>query len=85
MNFEQIIKEEWEKEFSEQEDLCSYEGSIFDIYEELVNKICIRVWNSAIELVAEEADVEDYYGTNVPDRNSILKLKIDGKTNTTEV
>lgn len=84
MNFKQIIKEEWEKEFCKGE-IDIYDDSLFTMYESMVENICIRVWNSAIELAAEEADVEDYYGTNVPDRNSILKLKIDGKTNTTEV
>ncbi len=84
MDFKQIIKQEWEKEFPNVE--YSYEESLTFALDSLLTNICVRVWNSALDLAAEEADVEDYYGTNMPDRNSILKLKINAKgTDTTEV
>ena len=84
MNFKEIIKQEWEKEFPNVE--YSYEESLTFAISSLLTNICVRVWNSALELAAEEVDVEDYYETNVPDRNSILKFKIDEQgTDTTEV
>lgn len=88
MNFKEIIKQEWEKEYlsAEGQEPYEIEDSIFSIYHELVERICVRVWNQALELAAEEVDVEDYYGTNVPDRQSIRKLKINEQgTDTTEV
>ena len=84
MNFKEIIKQEREKEFPNVE--YSYEESLTFAISSLLTNICVWVWNSALELAAEEVDVEDYYETNVPDRNSILKFKIDEQgTDTTEV
>lgn len=88
MNIKEIIKQEWEKEFplGVDDQPPVFGNSIFTMYESMVERICIKVWNSALELAAEEVEVEDYYGTNVPDRNSILKFKIDEQgTDTTEV
>lgn len=91
MNFKEIIKQEWEKEFPEAAELCTYENSLAVIYEQMVERICVKVWNQALELAAEEAewgcfDVEDGGCVEDVDKQSILKLKINEQgTDTTEV
>lgn len=81
MNFNQIIEEAWEKEFRLSE-VDNYEDSLFTIYEPMVKRICVKVWNEALELVAEEVTTKDlstspYESYYVVDKESILKLKID--------
>lgn len=90
MNFNQIIKEEWQQEFLDSlgQEPLNIENSIFIIYEDLVKRICTRVWNSALELAAEEVEVicDSSETFQAIDINSILKLKIDEQgTDTTEV
>lgn len=107
MNFNQIIKEEWEKEFPYQgiqgspEEPETYEHvfeeSIFyNSYQALIERICVRVWNSALELAADAAETEHSFEQveDFPDaefvvfvnKNSILNLKLDEQgTDTTEV
>lgn len=93
MNFNQIIKQEWEKEFPLGVDNQPpvFGNSIFTMYEPMVERICIRVWNQALELAAEEAewgcfDVEDGGCVEEVDKQSILNLKLDEQgTDTTEV
>lgn len=55
MNFKEIIKHEWEKEFGE-----GYEESIFLMYEQMVEKVCVKVWNSALDYVADRALIEEH-------------------------
>lgn len=76
MNFKEIIKQEWEEEFpNDLGEPVNIEDSIFDIYQELVERICAKVWNSAIETAAHDV-------SNEP----IIRLKIDEQgTDTTEV
>lgn len=95
MNFNQIIKEEWEKEFPEAKGL--YETCIFNMcYSSLVERICVKVWNSALELAADSAETEHSFEQveDFPDaefvvfvnKDSILNLKLDEqRTNTPEV
>lgn len=90
MNFKEIIKQEWEAEFPES--VGHFNTSIFStVYEDLIERICIKVWNQALDLAAEEAewgcfDVEDGGCVEEVDKQSILKLKIDEQgTDTTEV
>lgn len=86
MNFKEIIKQEWEKEFPNVE--YSYEESLTFALDSLLTNICVRVWNSALDLALEEVEIEcdsseTFQRINV---HSILKLKIDEQgTNTTEV
>ncbi len=86
-NFEQIIKEEWEKEFPYDGEITSrFDESIFyNVYNSLVEKITTRVWNQAIETCADNADADYTEHSNGIDdpfievyviRDSILKLKI---------
>jgi len=57
-NFDQIIKEEWEKEFSfEGIDETDYESSLFSTYKDLVKRISIRVWNEAIDTALDNVEV----------------------------
>ena len=96
MNFKEIIKQEWEAEFPEAAALCTYENSLVTIYEQMVEKVCIKVWNSALELAADAAETEHSFEQveDFPDaefvvfvnKDSILKLKInEQRTDTTEV
>lgn len=90
MNFKEIIKQEWEKEFplgvDDQPPL--FGNSIFTMYEPMVERICIRVWNSALDLAADKAEInyKDKSLETFVDIESILKLKINEQgTDTTEV
>lgn len=105
MNFNQIIKEEWEKEFPHIEEpgqldeyvVPVFEESIFySVFKPLVEKICVKVWNSALELAADSAETEHSFEQveDFPDaefvvfvnKDSILNLKLDEQgTDTTEV
>ena len=91
MNFKEIIKQEWEAEFPDAAILCTYENSLAVIYEQMVERICVRVWNEALEQAAEKAEwgcFDDGDGgyTEEIDKQSILKLKINEQgTDTTEV
>lgn len=86
-NFKEIIKEEWEREFPNNE--CPYEDSLFLLYKEMVEKVCTRVHNAAIELAAEKAVTcfgDDTTEHIVVNQDSILKLIINEEgTDTTEV
>ena len=76
MNFKEIIKQEWEKEFG------TMESS--PIAMSIQERICARVWNSALELAAEEAttdtELDECDGQSfeqyVVDKYSILKHKV---------
>lgn len=86
MNFKEIIKQEWEKEFPEAKGL--YETCIFNMcYSSLVERICIRVWNETLIKVQDDIcpkvqsseDYEQFY-------DDVEKLKINEQgTDTTEV
>lgn len=67
MNFKEVIKQEWEKEYADslEQEPYNIEDSIFSIYHELVERICVRVWNQAIERAAH--DISD---------QPIIRLKI---------
>lgn len=85
----EIIKKEWEKEFPyDGESASLFDESIFyHVYGSLIEKICVKVWNEAIETAADNADA-DYTllesfdritGKNIEVyviKDSILKLKI---------
>lgn len=86
MNFKEIIKEEWEKEYplAEGQEPYNFEDSLFSIYHELVERICVRIHNNAIDIAADnaEADVNivsaetgDYSEVYVL-KESILKHKL---------
>lgn len=82
MNFEHIIKQEWEKEFplGVDEQPAVFGMSVFEsVYQNMVEKICARVWNSALELAAENVEVicDSSETFQAIDTNSILKLKIN--------
>lgn len=87
MNFKEIIKQEWEKEFPEAAELCTYENSLAIIYEQMIEKICVRVWNQAIDKASDT--LYDYQtGTELEEAPlyAINKLKINEQgTNTTEI
>lgn len=96
MNFKGIIKQEWEKEFpNDLGEPIEIEDSIFFIYQELVERICVKVWNEAtiqstqnVKMIYGEVDVEGIRHSEPVDidYSSILKLLIDEQgTNTTEV
>lgn len=53
MNFRQLIQEEWEKQVSSFK-YETYQDSPFAIHTRLVEQICVRVWNLAIQTAAEE-------------------------------
>lgn len=77
--FKEIIKQEWEAEFpNDLGEPIEIEDSIFSIYQELVERLCIKVWNSALELAAEEVEVicDSSETFQAIDRNSILKFKL---------
>jgi len=79
-NFDQIIKEEWEKEFSfEGIDETDYESSLFSTYKDLVKRISIRVWNEAIDTALDNVEVitDSSETFQSIDDNSVLKFKID--------
>ncbi len=85
MNFKEIIKQEWEKEFPNNE--CPYEDSLFLQYGKMVDRICVRVHNAAIQSCIENIELEGDEGDEVwINKDSILKLKINEQgTDTTEV
>jgi len=60
MNFKEIIKQEWEQEYplAEGQEPYNFEDSLFSIYHELVEKICVRVHNNAIEVAADNAEAD---------------------------
>lgn len=60
MNFKEIIKQEWEKEFPEAAELCTYENSLAVIYEQMIERICIKVWNKSLEQAAEQALIAEH-------------------------
>lgn len=65
MNFKEIIKQEWEAEFpdleSPYENKTPFEESIFNAtFKTLVERICARVWNSALDYVADRALIEEH-------------------------
>lgn len=80
----EIIKQEWEAEFPEAAALCIYENSLAVIYEQMIEKVCIKVWNSALELAADRAttdtELDECDGQSfeqyVVDKYSILKHKV---------
>ena len=84
MDFKQIIKEEWEKEygFAEEQEPYEFDRSLFSVYHELVERICIRVWNSAIETAENNAMIEEHvleeYNQNTGDINTISKEVYSG-------
>lgn len=86
MNFKEIIKEEWERDFHKCE-VDNYNDSLFTMYEEMVKRICVRVHNAAIQSCIENIELEGDEGDEVwIDKDSILKLKINEQgTDTTEV
>lgn len=88
MNFKEIIKQEWEKEFPEAAELCTYENSLAIIYELMIEKICVKVWNQALDIALDNVEVicDSSETFQSIDQQSILKLLIDEQgTNTTEV
>lgn len=56
MNFKEIIKQEWEEEFPNNE--SPYENSLFLQYEQMVERICIKIWNSALDTAADNAEAD---------------------------
>lgn len=83
MRFREILKQEWAKEFDLQVE--QYEGSILQAYHSLLEKVCVRVWNQAIDTAANnaEADYTILQGNITSDlvecyvlKNSILKFKL---------
>lgn len=87
MHFQDIIKQEWEKEFPSIEEPGqldeyvpnTYEESIFcTVFEPLIKKICVKVWNHAIETCVDNVEVicdsSDVFLTI--DKQSVLKLKL---------
>lgn len=61
MDFKQIIKQEWEKEFplGVDEQPAIFGKSIFEsVYQNMVERICIQVWNNALEVAADNADAD---------------------------
>lgn len=89
MNFNQIIKQEWKKEFPDALGEDYFNSSIFNIvYGEIIERVCVKVWNQAIETCANNVEVicdsSDIF--QAIDKQSILKLKInEQRTDTTEV
>ena len=61
-SFKETIKQEWEKEYqtSLEQEPYNIEDSIFSIYHELVERICVKVWNSALDYVADRALIEEH-------------------------
>lgn len=90
MNFKEIIKQEWEKEFKnssddsfDNEEPFEFENSIFQIYNSMVERICVKIWNQA---VVHSAATGYNFGNGVETEQAILKLLIDEQgTNTAEV
>lgn len=62
IKFKEIIKQEWEKEYllAEGQEPYELEDSIFSIYYELVERICVKVWNEAMDYVADRALIEEH-------------------------
>lgn len=85
MNFKEIIKQEWEAEFPHSE--YFYEHSLFITYEQMVEKVCTRVWNEAIQSCIENVHLEtDGFDEVFINKESLTSLKINGQgTDTTEV
>lgn len=88
MNFKEIIKQEWEEEFNPGEyeepvEPYGFESSIFQMYNSMVERICIKVWNQAVE---DCAATGYNFGNGVETEQAIFKLLIDEQgTNTTEI
>lgn len=60
MNFKEIIKQEWEKEFPLGVDNQPpvFGNSIFTMYEPMVERICVKIWNEALEVAADNAEAD---------------------------
>lgn len=56
MNFKEIIKKEWEKEFPNIE--YSYEESLTFALNSMIERICTRVWNQALDVAADNAEAD---------------------------
>jgi len=58
----EIIKQEWETEFPNKEDFAIHfdESIFYHVFGETVERICARVWNSALEYVADRALIEEH-------------------------
>lgn len=90
MNFKDIIKQEWEKEFpNTEDDAPRFDESIFHhTFGKIVDRICIKVWNSALDTAANNAEADctvlDGQDCVVEDvdiecyvlKNSILQFKL---------
>lgn len=89
MNFKEIIKQEWEKEFplGVDDQPPVFGNSIFTMYESMVERICIRVWNKAIQSCIENVQLEiDGFDEVFINKESLISLKINEQgTDTTEV
>lgn len=85
MNFKEIIKQEWEAEFPNNE--SPYEDSLFLQYELMVERICVKVWNQAIQSCIKNIQLEkDGFDEAYIDVEPIINLLIDEQgTDTTEV
>lgn len=89
-NYRQLIKEtmkqEWEVEFPNKEDSAlNFDESIFyHTFGELAERICVKVWNKALDLAADNAEADaNIVSTDTGDyseiyvlKNSILKFKL---------
>lgn len=89
MNFKELIKQEWEKEFPNKEDFAPrFDESIFyHTFGEVVERICIKVWNQAVDK-ARDVLYDNQMGTELEEAQlyAIEKLKINEQgTDTTEV
>lgn len=91
MDFKQIIKQEWEKEFplGVDEQPAIFGMSIFEsVYQDMVERICIQVWNEALIVALDNVEVicDSSETFQSIDEQSILKFKIDEQsTNTAEI
>lgn len=89
MDFKEIIKQEWEKEFplGVDDQPPVFGNSIFTMYEQMVERICARVWNEAIDKSSDTL-FDCQIGTELEEAQlyAIEKLKINEQgTDTTEV
>lgn len=78
MNFKEIIKQEWEAEFPEAAELCTYENSLAVIYEQMVERICIKVWNQALEHAAKQALIAEHIPEEDQEEYDGLCIEISG-------
>lgn len=91
MNFKEIIKQEWEEEFNPGEyekpvEPYGFESSVFQMYNSMVERICVRVWNQALDIALDNVEVicDSSETFQSIDQQSILKFKIDEqRTDTT--